>query len=291
MNLSIITGAIELGLIYAIMSLGIYVSFRVLNIPDLSVDGSFTLGCCVSAVLCMNGQAALGIIFAFLAGAIAGIVTGFLHTKLKIQVILAGILTMSALYSVNLRIMDGKPNLPLAQYETIFTKITDTPYMSLLLIILLVLITLIILYLFMHSSLGLSIRATGDNEAMVKSSSINTDAMKMIGLAIANALVALSGGILAQYQQFADVSGGIGMMVIGLASIIIGEAVFRNHSLKVSLCSAVFGSVIYRTLLTIALMTWLSPSDLKLFSAVLVVVAISLPSIKETYQKVRKHHA
>ncbi|MEF9962126.1 MAG: ABC transporter permease [Erysipelotrichaceae bacterium] len=291
MSVAIISGAIELGLIYAIMSLGIYVSFRVLNIPDLSVDGSFTLGCCVSAVFCMNAQPVLGILCACLAGAVSGLLTGFLHTKLKIQAILAGILTMTALYSINLRIMDGKPNLPLAQYETIFTNIMDTPYMSLLLIAILVFITFLSLYLFMITSLGLSIRATGDNEAMVKSSSINTDAMKMIGLALANALVALSGGILAQYQQFADVSGGIGMMVIGLASIIIGEAIFKKRSLKVSLLSTIFGSIIYRTLLTLALMTWLSPSDLKLFSAILVVIAISLPSVKETYQKVRKYHA
>lgn len=288
--MEIMIGAIELGFIYAIMSLGVYISFRVLNIPDLTIDGSFTLGCCVSAVLCMYQHPYLALIFAFIFGGLSGIITGILQTKLKIQPILSGILTMTALYSINLKIMDGRPNLSLSQYKTVFTDLVDSNNQILFIGSLIILIT-IVLYLFLKTSLGLALRATGDNEIMVKTSSINTDRMKMMGLAIANALVALSGGVLAQYQQFADVSGGIGIMVIGLASIIIGEAFIRQRNLGISLFSVLFGSVIYRGLLTIVLLTWLSASDLKLFSAILVIIAISLPKLRERVMKGVKKHA
>ncbi|MGI5959614.1 MAG: ABC transporter permease [Massiliimalia sp.] len=294
MSLSVIMGALELGLIYAIMSMGVLVSFRILNIPDLTIDGSFTLGVAVSAILTVQGMPILGLILGMAAGAVAGIVTAFLQTKLKVQVILAGILTMTALYSINLHVMGNKPNVPLLGKETIFTRIQNllpASVANLGAVVLILLLVVAALYLFLKTQIGMSLRATGDNEDMVRASSINSDAMKILGLAIANALVSLSGAVLAQYQGFADANGGIGTMVIGLASIIVGEALLGRRSMIMSFLSAIIGAIIYRFILTIALRIGLPASDLKLMSAVLVVIAISIPVIKGEIVKRRNRNA
>lgn len=294
MSLSVIQGALELGLIFAIMSLGIFISFRILNIPDLTIDGTFTLGTSVSAIFTVNGHPVLGIIFAIAAGGLAGCVTGFLQTKMKVQPILAGILTMTALYSVNLRVMGQKPNLSLFDKESIFSGITrliGEQFADLIMIALILAVSIVVIFFFLKTQLGMSLRATGDNEDMVRASSINSDAMKIMGLAIANAFVALAGAILAQYQKFSDVSGGIGMMVVGLASIIVGEAIFGRKSIFRSLLAVVIGAVIYRFVLTIALRIGLEAGDLKLFSAILVTIAICVPTLKDYIMKRRSRRA
>lgn len=294
MSLSVIQGALELGLIFAIMSLGIFISFRILNIPDLTIDGTFTLGTSVSAIFAVNGHPVLGVLFALIAGGLAGCVTGFLQTKMKVQPILAGILTMTALYSVNLRVMGQKPNLSLFDKESIFsglTRLIGEEYANLVMIALILVVSIVVIFFFLKTQLGMSLRATGDNEDMVRASSINSDAMKIMGLAIANAFVALAGAILAQYQSFSDVSGGIGMMVVGLASIIVGEAIFGRKSIIRSLLAVVIGAVVYRFVLTIALRIGLEAGDLKLFSAILVTIAICIPTLKSYIMKRRSRRA
>lgn len=294
MSLSVIQGALELGLIFAIMSLGIFISFRILNIPDLTIDGTFTLGTSVSAIFAVNGHPVLGVFLAMIAGGLAGCVTGFLQTKMKVQPILAGILTMTALYSVNLRVMGQKPNLSLFDKDSIFSGLTHLigeQYGNLVMIALVLIISLTAIFFFLKTQLGMSLRATGDNEDMVRASSINSDAMKIMGLAIANAFVALAGAILAQYQSFSDVSGGIGMMVVGLASIIVGEAIFGRKSILRSLLAVVIGAVVYRFVLTVALRIGLKAGDLKLFSAILVTVAICIPTLKGFIMKRRSRRA
>lgn len=302
MSVSTILGASELGLIFAIMSLGIFITFKILNFPDLTVDGSFTLGCVVSALFALNGHPIIGIIMATLAGSVAGFITGFLHTKMKVQYILAGILTMTGLYSINLKIGDGKPNFSLFGKETIFSSFKSTlesmgmPNMiidnhKLLLVFLIVIVVTTLLYLFFKTQTGMAIRATGDNESMVRASSINTDAMKIAGLALANAFVGLSAAIFTQYQQFYDISLGIGMMVVGLTSIILGETIFGKRNILNSFISLILGAIIYRILLAFALSLGMNPNDWKLLCAILVATAISLPTIKDFINKRRDRYA
>lgn len=301
MSIVTLLGSLEIGLIFAIMSLGIYITFNILNFPDLTVDGSFTLGCVVSAILAFNGHPILGIFIATICGALAGFVTGFLHTKMKVQYILAGILTMTALYSINLRIGGGKPNFSLFGKDTIFSLFKEfletigltafLPQYKLILIIIIAIICIIILYFFFKTQTGMAIRATGDNEKMVRASSINTDAMKMLGLAIANAFVALSASIFTQYQIFYDISLGIGMMVVGLTSIILGQTIFGKKSILISFISLTLGSVLYRILLSFALSLGMDPNDWKLMCALLVAAAISIPVIKAYLVKRREEYA
>lgn len=283
-------GAIELGLIYAVMGMGVYLSFRVLNIPDLTIDGSFTCGCAAGAVCTMASHPYLGMGAAFVCGMLCGLVTGILITRFRIQPILSGILTMTALYSVNLRIQGGKPNISMFGQKTIFTEIQDLlgkDAGSIVMIIFILAVVCFVLYLFLNTQLGLSMRATGSNEAMVRASSINADQMKVIGLALANGIIAFAGALLAQHQGFADVSSSSGKMVLGLASIIVGEAFFGHRTIIRSITSVIVGSLIYRFLLTFALQFGLNASDLNLFSAALVALSISLPYMK----KRRKNYA
>lgn len=290
MSISVVIGAIELGLIYAVMGMGVYLSFRVLNIPDLTIDGSFTCGCAAGAVCTMASHPYLGMGAAFVCGMLCGLVTGILITKFRIQPILSGILTMTALYSVNLRIQGGKPNISMFGQKTIFTEIQDLlgkDTGSIVMIIFILAVVCFVLYLFLNTQLGLSMRATGSNEAMVRASSINADQMKVIGLALANGIIAFAGALLAQYQGFADVSSSSGKMVLGLASIIVGEAFFGHRTIIRSITSVIVGSLIYRFLLTFALQFGLNASDLNLFSAALVALSISLPYMK----KRRKNYA
>lgn len=291
MAISTIQGALELGMIYAIMSFGVFISFRILDIPDLSVDGTFITGCATSAIFAVNGYPMIGVIMAFLAGGLAGFVTGLLQTKCKIQPILSGILVMTGLYTINYKIMGNTPNISLFDKETIFSRAAaflDNEYTDFIICIILLVIIMTFLFLFMKTQLGMCLRATGDNEAMVRASSINSDTMKLLGLALANGLVALGGGVLAQYQSFADVNDGIGKLVIGLASIIVGEAFFGRKTLFRSFLSVVSGAVVYRFILSIALQLGVGATDQRLLSAALVTLAISFPVFKGYLAKRRK---
>lgn len=276
MSLTIILKAIELGLIFSILSLGVYISFRVLNVPDLTVDGSFATGCAVCAVMTIAGHPYLGLLLAFVAGGLCGMVTAFLQTKMHMQPLLAGILTMVALYSINLRIMSGAPNISLFSTNTLFTLIDS----KLLILLIFSLVIGFVLFGFFKTNLGLMLRATGDNEVMVRSSSINVDRMKFIGMALSNGIVALSGALLAQYQNFADITSGTGMMVLGLAGIIIGEALLRKRTIGFGIASAIIGACIYRLLYQFALQFGIPATDMNLMSAILVAITISLPYLK-----------
>lgn len=276
MSLTIILKAIELGLIFSILSLGVYISFRVLNVPDLTVDGSFATGCAVCAVMTIAGHPYLGLLLAFVAGGLCGMVTAFLQTKMHMQPLLAGILTMVALYSINLRIMSGAPNISLFSTNTLFTLIDS----ELLILLIFSLVIGFVLFGFFKTNLGLMLRATGDNEVMVRSSSINVDRMKFIGMALSNGIVALSGALLAQYQNFADITSGTGMMVLGLAGIIIGEAILRKRTIGFGVASAIIGACIYRLLYQFALQFGIPATDMNLMSAILVAITISLPYLK-----------
>lgn len=297
MTLSTLLGSIELGLIFAILSLGLFITFRILDLPDLTVDGSFVTGLAYSAVWSVAKNPLMGIIMGVLGGMLAGIVTGILNTKLKIHAILAGILTMTGLYSINLFVMGDKPSVFFYGEKTTFTPFegkfflagVDIGKLILLLIIVAVLVT--VLKLFLMTQIGLSLRATGDNEAMVRSSSINTDAMKVLGFALCNILVGLSGAIYAQYNMTATHGVGTGMLVLGLASIIIGETVIGKRGMLRHLIAVVIGAIIYRIMLAIAFSLGLPAIYLKLFSAVIVVLAISIPLIKPTLLRWRKIHA
>lgn len=290
MAIGTIQTAILLGMIFSIMSMGVFVSFKILNIPDLTIDGSFTTGCAISAVLTSQGHPFIGMFAAFAGGCLAGIVTGVLQTKCKVQAILAGILTMTALYSINLKILGGMPNISLYRKDTIFTPFHSLfqGYTELIIVFGLLMIITLVLYLFLKTQLGMSLRATGDNEAMVRASSINSDVMKIMGIALANGLVAMGGAVYAQQQGFADVSGGIGMMVVGLASIIVGEAFIRRKTMVFQFVAVIIGAIVYRFILTIALQLGIAATDMNLFSATLVALAISLPYIKN---RRRNRHA
>lgn len=276
MSSMVVLGALELGGIFAILSLGLYISYKVLNIPDLTVDGSFTLGTAVSVMFTINAMPYLGILAAFIIGALAGVFTGLMITKLKITPLLSGILTMTGLYSVNLAIMNDTPTISLFDQTTIFSGLSEiTPYAKLIIIYLIVLVIVILLDLFLRTQLGLSLRACGDNEDMVRASSIDSDKMKVLGLALANGLVSMSGAVFAQHQSFGDVNSGIGMMVIGLASIIVGMTFIKKEKIIFQLLAVVIGAIFYRGVLTLALQLGLPSGYLKLLSAVIVIVAIA----------------
>lgn len=291
MSIAVISGAFELGLIFAVLALGIFISFRILDTPDLTVDGTFTLGAAVSCVLTVAGHPLAGLFLSFAAGFAAGAMTGILHTKLKIQPILAGILVMTSLYSINMRIMGKKPNISLFDTNTVFTParelISNKNIANILVCYTVTAVVFILLHLFLKTQLGMSLRATGDNEAMVRASSIDSDKMKILGLGSANALVSLSGAVYAQYSGFGDANGGIGMLVIGLASIIVGELIFGRRSVLRGMLSAVVGAVLYRFVLTFALKQGLESMDLKLFSALIVTAATAVPAAKYYIDKRR----
>ena len=291
MTFGALLGSLELGMIYAVLALGVFLSFRTLNMPDLTVDGSIVTGMAISAVICAgDGNPFLALLGAFAGGALAGLVTGFLHTKLKIQAILAGILVMMAAYSVNLRIMGKTPNIPLTKCETIY-KIADRllppAYAGILLNLFLLAVIITILYLFLQTRLGFVFRATGDNEDMVKACGVSCDRMKLMGLAVSNGLVGLAGGMLAQNQAFADINSGVGMMVIGLASVILGEVIFGIKTLLRRLIAAALGAVVYRILMAQALYLGMESTDMKLVSAIIVAAALSLGLLGEKGSKLQ----
>lgn len=287
--------AIELGFIYSLMALGLFISYRILNVPDLTADGSFTLGAATAIVFTLAGHPILGVLAATAAGALAGLVTAFLQTKMKIQPILAGIITMTALYSINLMVMDNKANLSIAAEQSLYTavgQLVGKKAQGMVLSFLTAAGVLLLLVLFFQTRLGLCVRATGDNEEMVRSSSVNADGMKAIGLGLANACVALSGAMIAHYNCYAEVKMGIGMVVIGLASLLIGEIAVelfaKNKTIFLSAFAAILGSVLYRLIIAQALELNFSASGLKLITAVIVAAAMSYPAGKEAIEFYRR---
>ncbi|HHT13575.1 MAG TPA: ABC transporter permease [Propionibacterium sp.] len=274
--------ALEIGLLYAIMALGVYLTYRVLDFPDLTVDGSFTTGAATCAILLVSGAPVwTAMIAGMVAGMMAGAITGLLHVWGNINPLLAGILTQIALYSINLRIMGNRANVPLLREGTLFTWFRDNGYMktwfSVAAFAAVVALVGIIVYWFLGTSFGVSLRATGDNELMARSQGINTGVTKVVGLMISNGMVALCGTLVAQYQGFSDISMGIGLIVAGLASVIVGQAIFGMTAVWQAVLAAALGSVIYRGVIQIALNNGFNPNDMKLISAVLVVLALVLP--------------
>lgn len=279
-----IQGALNQGILWSIMALGVYITFRLLDVADLTVDGSFATGGAVAAVILVKGgNPLIAILAAALAGCLAGWVTGFLLTKCHIPAILAGILSQIGLYSINLRIM-GKSNIPLLATKSLFDwyymfNITQTQA-SIIVGVIITLLVVIALYWFFGTELGAAIRATGNNEQMVRAVGVNTDFTKIVGTTLSNGLIALSGGLVAQQQGFADVKMGIGAIVIGLASIVIGEVLFAGKgNFFVHLLSIVVGSIIYRIVIALVLQMGLSTDDLKLLTAIVVGIALVVPHV------------
>ena len=280
---AIIFSALELGFIYALVALALFLSFRVLNIADMPTDGAFTLGCAVSATFAVAGHPLLGIPAAMLAGACAGGITAFLQTKLNIPSILAGIITNTGLYTVNLAVMGFSSNVNMMRADTLFSllqPVLGKTFGKIIPVALIALLTGLLLALFLKTRIGLSIRATGDNPDMVRASSINTGFTVTVGLCISNSLTALSGAVLAQYQKTADINLGTGMVIIGLASLIIGETLMPKGKTWVKILGAIAGSLVYRFIIAIALRLDLPSECLKLISAVIVALAIGLPAIQ-----------
>lgn len=283
-------GAVETGLIFALVAFGVFLSFRILDFPDLTVDGSFPLGAAVSAILIVNGMNPwLATMAAVLAGCIAGVITAWMNVRLQILNLLASILTMIALYSINLRIM-GKPNIALLGENTILTplELIDLPYYvtTPLAFFVIVIIVLIGLVYFLKSETGLAMRATGANARMARAQGISTSAMIILGMAVSNGLVALAGSLFAQSQGAADVTMGVGVIVVGLASVIGGEALLSTRTLFLAVVACLVGAVLYRLAIALALnadFIGLQAQDLNLVTAALVAMAIVLPRFKSSF--------
>ena len=277
--------SLEQGLAYGLVALGIVITFRILAFPDLTVDGSFPLGAAVVSRLIIEGVSPIyGIFMAILCGFLAGCCTGFLNTKLKINSLLAGILMMTMLYSVNLRIM-GRSNIQLLTVNTILTPLENLDINRFIPIITFFFIVVFAIKfltdMFLHTQIGFAMRATGDNEQMIRTLGVNTDHMTVLGIGISNAFVALSGALVAQDQGFSDVGMGIGMIVAGLASIIIGEALFGKKTVQRMTLAAIVGSVIYKLIISLGLRLGLAPTDLKMATAVMVILALGIPALKK----------
>lgn len=283
--MDLILSSISQGLLWSIMAIGVYITFRILDVADLTAEGSFPLGAAISTSLIINGVAPwLSVIIAMFGGMLAGFVSGFLYTKWKIPALLSGIITMTGLYSINLRIM-GQANITLLGEATIIRTIESFGFSKTNAVLIVgtiaVALVILILRLFFHTEIGLAIRSTGDNNEMSEANGIRTNVMKVIGYMLSNGLIALSGGLLAQNNGYADISMGIGTIVIGLASIIIGEVILRNLTIAKRLITVVIGSIIYRLLIGLVLELNVDPQDLKLFSALLLALALRLPVFKE----------
>lgn len=298
--MTLLIAALTMGLILALLALGVYVSFRIFNIPDMTAEGSVTLGASVAAAMMVSGcNPVLAMAVAAAAGIVAGSVTGLLATKCKINPLLSGILTMTGLYSVNLHVM-GKSNIPLLEVTTLATYAeklgaqifggtanlnvagwaVSVRDMSMLLSILLVVVVICtLMYFFFRTDLGTAMRATGDNPHMICALGVSVDAATIFGLAISNGLIALCGALIAQYQGFADVQMGVGMVVLGIASVIIGEALIGTRTVGLLITGTVMGSVLFRLLVAIALRWGLSPNDLKLITALFVFAALVMPNL------------
>ena len=272
---------IEQSLIFAIMVLGVYISFRILNFPDMTVDGTFPLGAAISAKLLTLGvNPYLTLLVALVAGAAAGAVTGLIHVKLKVKDLLAGILVMTALYSVNLRVME-KSNIPLFEEDNIF----NTEYSMMITIVVLILISKFLLDYLLKTKFGFALKALGDNENLIVSLGLNEEKYKIYGLMIANAFVAFSGAVLAQYQGFADVGMGTGIIVIGLASIIIGDTLFGKRRRLAGTTIVIIGSILYRGVIAVTLSMGMDASDLKLITSIIVIVILWIQKQKDKRRK------
>ena len=306
--MTLLLGALTIGLILSLLALGVFISFRIFSFPDITADGSVTLGASVAAVLLVNGvHPLLATGAGFCAGMLAGALTGILHTRFKINGLLSGILVMTALYSVNLHVM-GKSNLPLLSTRTLATEaerlatavlggtaalnvlgweVSPRDAAVLVLVSGTIAVAGVLLYAFFRTNLGTAMRATGNNDQMIRALGVNVGNMIVLGLAVSNGLIALAGAMLAQYQGFADVQMGIGMVVWGLASVIIGEALVGTQQLGLVIAGAVMGSVLFRLLIAIALRAGLNPNDLKLITAGFVFVALILPNLLGTLRRKR----
>lgn len=285
-------GAVAQGVLWGILVLGVYITYRLLDIADLTVDGSFALGGCVCAVMILNYKMdpVLALFSATMAGALAGAVTGALHTVFEIPAILAGILTQIALWSVNLRIMGGKSNIPLLKTETLISRLVDATGLSqsqcsLIVGILIAFLVISLLYWFFGTEIGSALRATGNNEDMIRALGVNTKMTKMLALMLSNALVGLAGGLVCQSQKYADIGMGTGAIVIGLAAIVIGEVLMgRLRSFYSKLMSAVVGAVVYFLIRAIVLQLGMSANDMKLLSATIVALALCIPVAVAKYR-------
>lgn len=293
-TVSIVQSALELGFIYALVALALFISFSILNIADLSTDGCFTLGCAVCASVTIAGHPVLALFAAMAAGVCSGYVTAFLQTKMGIQSILAGIIVNTGLYTINIAVMGFASNLNLFNCDSVFTwakTVIPGSWYKLVIAAVVVIIIGILVSLFLNTRLGLSIRATGDNPDMVRASSINTGMMITIGLCVANALTALSGGLLAQYQKSCDINLGTGMVTIALASLIIGETLIGKGSMLKRIAGVILGSCLYRFIVAVALRLNVPAECLKLVSALIVAVAIASPYLKDKLTFYNKRRA
>jgi len=303
---TLLIGAWTIGLILSLLAIGVFISFRIFSFPDITTEGSLTTGAAITATLLVSAVDPVTATFAgFCGGALAGALTGILHTKFQIHGLLSGILVMTALYSINLHIM-GKSNVPLLSATTLATyaegigkgvlggetsfllagwEISTRDAAALLLSLVVISVVGSLLYFFFRTNLGTAMRATGDNDQMIRALGVNVSNMIIMGLALANGLIALAGALLAQYQGFADAQMGIGMVVWGLASVIIGEALIGTSSVGLTIIATVMGSVLFRLLVAIALRAGLNPNDLKLITAVFVFFALILPNLLATMKK------
>lgn len=298
MNIAnILLGACAQGLLWAVMAIGVYITYRILDIADLTCEGCFTLGGGVACVLITNGVNPFIATLASLgAGLVAGLITGLLHTKLKIPALLSGILTMTALWSINLRVM-GKSNIPLLKEKSIISMLEDflssvgiasNMTKSLAAIIagfILTLIVVLILWWFFKTEIGYALRATGNNQNMIRAQGVNTNTTIIMGVMLSNGLIALSAALVSQYNCFADISSGIGTIVIGLASVIIGEVVFGHRNILHSLIAVTLGSILYRIIIAIVLQLGLKTDDMKLISSILLTIALCFPTIRGIFTR------
>jgi putative ABC transport system permease protein len=287
-----IEGILVEGLIYGIMVLGVFITFRILDFPDLTVDGSFPLGAAIMAILITNGvNLILALLLAVVGGVVSGIVTAVIHNKLKIPSLLAGILTMTMLYSINIRVLGNKANLPLLRKATILSEVTDhlsplfSPEYAVLIFFLIVIVVIVtLLVLFFHTDLGLTLGALGDNEQMVITQGVNPEILKIIGVGIANGLVSLSGAFAAQYQGFADISLGQGIIISGLASVMIGEFLLQSNRISLLLSRAILGSILFKGIMYAGryygYYVNMTPNDLKLITGILIILSLVLTKFK-----------
>lgn len=292
--MSVILGSVSEGLLWGLLAMGVYLTYRILNVADMTVEGSFTLGATVVSRLIFEFAMDpwLATLLSFIIGALAGLVTGLLHTRLKIPALIASIITMTGLYSSNLRIL-GQANLPLLSQVTLVTQmrqlIEDKTVAVIVIGVIVVVAMIALLKWFFDTQIGLAIRATGDNYMMSEANGINTDMTKIIGFMVSNGLIGLAGGLLAQNNGYADVNMGVGAMVIGLASVVIGEAIGKNLTFVKRLLTVVLGSVIYRLLLLLVLELNFNPNDIRLFSALILAVALGIPAVRTHGKKVAKN--
>ena len=292
MSTGLVLSTVWQGLLWGILALGVYITYRVLDVADLTVEGSYPLGAAVAvSFIAGGGSPVIAVVLAFLVGSVAGIVTGLLHTKLKIPALLAGILTMIGLYSINLRVMGNKSNVSILRMDTIYTFFGNMGFNKnesiLVCGLIFVAVIIMFLYWFFGTEIGAAIRATGCNKQMIRAQGIDTDVTIILGLLISNGMVSMAGALIGQSQGFADAGMGTGTIVIGLASVIIGEVLFGTRNFMNWLLAVVGGSIVYRIVIAFVLKLGMNQNDMKLFTAIIVVIALAMPLLKEKISKAR----